>query len=121
MRVTARTRVAVLVALAAAVALVAGATGGRAAVQRAHGTVTIKMLVGVAETAALEQKAKDEVALFEKQHPGIKIDREAIGNDQLRTIIQTRGCARTTHRTCSATTPAPATAACSRRRTCCTR
>jgi raffinose/stachyose/melibiose transport system substrate-binding protein len=90
MRFTAGTRVAALAALVAVATLAVSAASVQAGVQRSHGTVTIKYLAGVAETAALEQKIKDEIKLFEQQYPNIKVDREAIGNDQLRTIIQTR-------------------------------
>src|SRR4051812_1034561 len=85
-----RAAFATLAAVALAATAAAGATTSSAAPQAKRDTVTLHMLVGVAETGALEQKQKDEVARFEQLNPGIKIDRESMNNDQLRTLIQTR-------------------------------
>src|SRR3954451_6856977 len=88
-----RRRRAVLAALAAAAVAaiaVAGAGSSSAAPKAKHATVTLHMLVGVSETAALEQKQKDEIKRFESLNPDIKIDRESINNDALRSLLQTR-------------------------------
>jgi raffinose/stachyose/melibiose transport system substrate-binding protein len=54
------------------------------------GPVTITMLVAIAEEAELEAQAKAQIDDFNKTHPDIQVKREALDNDQLRTIIQTR-------------------------------
>jgi raffinose/stachyose/melibiose transport system substrate-binding protein len=87
---TRRRRAALATVAAVAAVTAAAAQVSSAAPKTAHETVTLHMLVGVQETAALEQKSKQDIANFERLNPGIKIEREAINNDQLRTLIQTR-------------------------------
>ena len=76
---------AVLVAMA-----VIGASTSAARPAAHKEQVTLKLLAGVMETAELEQKAKDDIKHFEQLNPDIKIDRESIDSEQLRTLIQTR-------------------------------
>ncbi len=93
MKIRGTRRRAVLAALAAAAVAaiaVAGAGSSSAAPKAKHATVTLHLLVGVSETAALEQKQKDEIKRFEQLNPDIKIDRESINNDALRSLLQTR-------------------------------
>jgi raffinose/stachyose/melibiose transport system substrate-binding protein len=42
------------------------------------------------ETAASEQAAMDMVAAYEKEHPGVTIERESVSGEALKTIITTR-------------------------------
>jgi raffinose/stachyose/melibiose transport system substrate-binding protein len=52
--------------------------------------VEISFLTGRAEEAATEAEFKKDVEEFEKAHPGIKVKREALESDQLRTVLNTR-------------------------------
>ena len=54
------------------------------------GAGVVKMLVGLPEDPAVEAKYQELYAEFERQNPDIKIERETVGTEQLRTIAQTR-------------------------------
>ena len=56
----------------------------------AAGPVTITYLVGIAEDPEIDQQAEAMIQEFNDTHPNIQVKREALENDQLRTIIQTR-------------------------------
>jgi raffinose/stachyose/melibiose transport system substrate-binding protein len=60
-----------------------GGTGGQA-------SGTVRLLVAVADDPEIEAAAKQEVQEFQQANPGVRVTREAINNDQLRAIIQTR-------------------------------
>lgn len=63
---------------------------GAAASPSSSGPVEITYLVGIAEDPEIEIQAKAQVEEFNATHPDIQVKREALDNDQLRTIIQTR-------------------------------
>jgi raffinose/stachyose/melibiose transport system substrate-binding protein len=71
-----------------------GASGGASSAASAAATTeptgTVNLLVGIAEEPAIEQRLNDQVKEFNDSHPKIKVNRESLDNDQLRTIIQTR-------------------------------
>ncbi|HEV7810352.1 MAG TPA: extracellular solute-binding protein [Candidatus Limnocylindrales bacterium] len=73
---------------APAASVAPGTSSAPAASVEASGTVNL--LVGIAEEPAIEQKFNDQVKEFNDSHPNIKVVRESLDNDQLRTIIQTR-------------------------------
>ena len=52
--------------------------------------MTITYLVGIAEDPEIDQQAEAMIQEFNDTHPNIQVKREALENDQLRTIIQTR-------------------------------
>ena len=56
----------------------------------AAGPVTITYLVGIAEDPEIDKQAEAMIQEFNDTHPNIQVKREALENDQLRTIIQTR-------------------------------
>ncbi len=66
------------------------ASQGPGASPSASGPVEITFLVGIAEDPEIEVQAKAQVEEFNSTHPDIHVKREALDNDQLRTIIQTR-------------------------------
>ena len=71
----------------------AGASAGTstepsASAGSASGEITF--LVGIAEDPEVEEQAKAQIQEFNDTHPDIKVNREALDNDQLRTIVQTR-------------------------------
>lgn len=54
------------------------------------GVAEITFLVGIAEDPEIEQLAQQQIEEFNSTHENIQVTREALDNDQLRTIIQTR-------------------------------
>lgn len=75
----------------ASTACIGGGGGGRdGSSDQAGGKTVISFFTGTAETAALEAKAKQEIAIFEKENPDIQVEREALPPDDVRTVIQTR-------------------------------
>ncbi len=76
--------------LLARVLIGAVAVAGWAAPVFAQDPVEITYLVGIAEDPEIEQQAKAQIEQFNATHPDIRVRREALDNDQLRTIIQTR-------------------------------
>jgi raffinose/stachyose/melibiose transport system substrate-binding protein len=52
--------------------------------------VEITYLVGIAEDPEIDKQAEAMIKEFNDTHPNIHVKREALDNDQLRTIIQTR-------------------------------
>jgi len=56
----------------------------------AAGPVEITYLVGIAEDPKIDVQAQAMIQDFNDTHPNIHVKREALDNDQLRTIIQTR-------------------------------
>ena len=56
----------------------------------AAGPVEITYLVGIAEDPEIDLQAEAMIKEFNDTHPNIQVKREALENDQLRTIIQTR-------------------------------
>jgi raffinose/stachyose/melibiose transport system substrate-binding protein len=52
--------------------------------------VEITLLAGIAEDPEIEQKLNEQIDEFNSTHPTVRVKREALDNDQLRTIIQTR-------------------------------
>ena len=52
--------------------------------------MTLTYLVGIAEDPEIDQQAEAMIQEFNDTHPNIQVKREALDNDQLRTIIQTR-------------------------------
>ncbi len=54
------------------------------------GPVEVTFLVGIAEDPEIDIQAKAQIEEFNSSHPDIQVKREALDNDQLRTIIQTR-------------------------------
>jgi len=54
------------------------------------GPVEITWLVGIAEDPDIDKQAQAQVQEFNDSHPNIQVKREALDNDQLRTILQTR-------------------------------
>lgn len=56
----------------------------------ASGPVEITFLAAIAEDPEIEVQAKAQIEDFNSTHPEIQVKREALDNDQLRTIIQTR-------------------------------
>ena len=56
----------------------------------AAGPVTLTYLVGIAEDPEIDKQAEAMIQEFNDTHPNIQVKREALDNDQLRTIIQTR-------------------------------
>lgn len=80
-----------LAAVGASALLVAPAAGvARPDAGARQQKTVIRMLVGQPETAALESAARKQIEEFERRNPDIDVKREAIDNDQLRTIIKTR-------------------------------
>jgi len=71
-----------------AILAVAACTGGSPT--GAAGPVDITFLVGIAEDPEVDQQAQAQIEEFNASHPNINVKREALDNDQLRTIIQTR-------------------------------
>lgn len=71
-----------------AILAVAACTGGSPT--GAAGPFDITFLVGIAEDPEVDQQAQAQIEEFNASHPNIKVKREALDNDQLRTIIQTR-------------------------------
>ena len=68
----------------------ASASAGAGSSPAASGPVTITYLVGIAEDPEIDQQAEAMIQEFNDTHPNIQVKREALDNDQLRTIIQTR-------------------------------
>ncbi|HUP54683.1 MAG TPA: extracellular solute-binding protein, partial [Methylomirabilota bacterium] len=66
------------------------ASQGAAASPSSSGPVEITYLVGIAEDPEIDIQAKAQFEEFNATHPDIHVKREALDNDQLRTIIQTR-------------------------------
>jgi ABC-type glycerol-3-phosphate transport system substrate-binding protein len=78
-------------ASAAATAAASAATGASVApTATTEVSGTVNLLVGIAEEPSIEKKLNDQVADFNASHPKIKVTRESLDNDQLRTVIQTR-------------------------------
>jgi raffinose/stachyose/melibiose transport system substrate-binding protein len=78
-------------ASAAATAAASAATGASVApTATPEVSGTVNLLVGIAEEPSIEKKLNDQVAEFNASHPKIKVTRESLDNDQLRTVIQTR-------------------------------
>ena len=76
------------VALVACAALLLAACGGSSSSDGKK--VTIKFLTGQAENSRDEAEAKAEVDEFNKENPGIQVQRESIPPDQVRTVLKTR-------------------------------
>jgi raffinose/stachyose/melibiose transport system substrate-binding protein len=81
--------VATALAIVAAVAVAGcgsddggGSSGGK--------KVTISFLTGQQESTRLEAQAKADIDRFNEDHPNIEVKREAMDNDQLRTVLKTR-------------------------------
>ena len=78
-------------ALIACVALVLAACGSNSGEDDAGGKkVTVKFLTGTAENSRDEAEAKAQVDEFNKQHPDVRVVREAMPPDQVRTVLKTR-------------------------------
>jgi raffinose/stachyose/melibiose transport system substrate-binding protein len=67
-----------------------GASGGSPGTSPGTAAGEITYLVGIAEDPEVDAKQAEMVEDFNATHPDIKVTREALDNDQLRTIIQTR-------------------------------
>jgi raffinose/stachyose/melibiose transport system substrate-binding protein len=52
--------------------------------------VTITFLTGQQESTRLEAQARAEIERFNKEHDNIEVKREAMDNDQLRSVLKTR-------------------------------
>ena len=91
-RVSTRARalsLALPVLIAAALAVAAGC-GGDDGAGGGGDKVTVRYLTGRIEETRLDAAQRQQIEDFEKANPGIDVKREAIDNDQLRTIIRTR-------------------------------
>lgn len=65
-------------------------TNAQPASQPAAGPVTITYLTATQEDSEIETQAKALIDEFNASHPDIQVNREAVGYDQLVTILQTR-------------------------------
>lgn len=66
------------------------AVTGLAAPAWAQEPVEITYLAAIAEDPQIEQQLQAQIEQFNATHPDIQVKRDALDNDQLRTIIQTR-------------------------------
>jgi len=67
---------------------VAATDGGASSEPGAVAEITF--LVGIAEDPEIDELAQQQIEEFNATHPNVQVTREALDNDQLRTIIQTR-------------------------------
>jgi len=68
-----------------------GAAAGGATTAAAQGpSGELRLLVGRAEEASIEAELKKDIEEFQQAYPDITVKREALENDQLRTILNTR-------------------------------